>query len=328
MKKIAIIGAGASGLFLSKKLSQNSMVRVYIFEKNKNVGTKLRASGGGKANIFNENITPENYNNTQFVQQVLNKVSPRQLRQEFEQMGLTIVVDEEGRAYPSSQCSQTIVDILWEPEHPNIHSELEYEVRHITFNDGKWRINNYPVEFDHVIISTGSPANLTEKNRNGYNSFLTDFNLKFNPIQPSLVGFTLADYPRFLSGCRVKAVAELWQEDLLIHQEPGEVTFKDDGISGIVILNLSAYYNRLKSKENCFLQLNFIYHDPDFDVEGHFRKFHSLKGILHPKLNKLYEQHPFDVKKYKLEICARTRCQVQVLLQLTGTSPFCSEPLR
>ena len=123
-----------------------------------------------------------------------------------------------------------------------------------------------------------------------------------NPFQPSLVGFKIKDYPKILSGCRVKVIASLYQNNQLIHEEPGEVTFKDDGISGIVILNLSAYYNRLEDKNNCFVELNFLYLEDDYDVAEHLRKHHSMKGLLHPKLNELYERQPFDVKKYKMEI--------------------------
>ena len=52
MKRIAIIGAGASGLFLAKKWSGKNDMEVCVFEKNKQVGTKLRASGGGKCNLL------------------------------------------------------------------------------------------------------------------------------------------------------------------------------------------------------------------------------------------------------------------------------------
>lgn len=302
MKNIAVIGAGASGLFLAHQLVEQQELQVYVFEKNKNIGTKLRASGGGKANIFNEHIQPEDYNDPDSVRPLLQQVTPTTLRNAFEQMGLALIVDEEGRVYPCTEFSQTVVDILWNPENPNLHPELEYEVKHIFSQDGEWHINDYPVTFDHVVIATGTPANLIEKNRKGYNTFLTDFNLQTQPFQPSLVGFKIKDYPKMLSGCRTKVIASLYQGQNLIHKESGEVTFKDDGISGIVILNLSAYYNRLANKDNCHLELNLLPSNPELDIKHHLQQFHSLKGILHPKLNLLYEQKPFDVKKFKMEI--------------------------
>lgn len=302
MSRIAIIGAGASGLFLTRKLSEHADCSVYVFERCRSVGTKLRASGGGKANIFNEHIDPEGYNHPEFARQLLRQASPEQLRQEFEQMGLTMIADEEGRVYPSSQFSQTVVDLLWEPERKNCHAILEHEVKRLENRDGKWLIDDFPETFDHVVLASGTPANMIAKNRKNYNGFLDNLGLATHPYEPSLVGFTLADYPKSLAGCRTQVIADLWQGDRLIHREAGEVTFKEDGISGIVILNLSAYYNRLSSKENCFLQLNLIYHDPQFNTEAHLQRFHTLKGVLHPKLNALYEQKPFDVTRLRFAI--------------------------
>lgn len=302
MKNIAIIGAGASGLLLTKILSDDPSLQVYVFEKCKNVGTKLRASGGGKANIFNTDVTPDCYNHPDFITRLLQKVTPEDLRRTFEQMGMPVIADEEGRAYPATQFSQTVVDVLWSPERSNIHATLEYEVRDIVPHKGKWRIDNLQTAFDHIIVATGTPANMIPKNRQLYNSFLTPFNLKFQPWLPSLVGFKIAHYPKKLSGCRTKVIAALYQGDQLIHREAGEVIFKDDGLSGIVILNLSAYYQRLPNKTGCHIELNLMYHNEQFDVTAHIQKFGTLKGILHPKLNELYEQHPFDVKKMKLEI--------------------------
>ncbi|HPT52992.1 MAG TPA: NAD(P)/FAD-dependent oxidoreductase, partial [Bacteroidales bacterium] len=60
---IAIVGAGASGLFSAKKMSENSANQLFLFEKSTKVGTKLKASGGGKANILNTDIQDFHYNN-------------------------------------------------------------------------------------------------------------------------------------------------------------------------------------------------------------------------------------------------------------------------
>ena len=279
MKRIAIIGAGASGLLLAKLLAGRSDVQVCLFEQSSKVGFKVRASGGGRANLFNQNVTPECYNHPDFIRSLLNKV----------------------RVYPVTQFSQTVVDVLWSPDAPNLHTELEYEVRKLSRQGLQWRINDYPVPFDAVVLATGSPASLPQARQERHNAFLTDFNLKTRPLEPSLVGFKLARYSRRLSGCRVKVEAALYHNNELIHKEKGEVTFKDDGISGIVILNLSAYYNRLADKRNCEIELNLL-PDCEVDIEQYKRDFGSLKGILHPKLAAWYEQHPFDVKKMKWEI--------------------------
>jgi len=302
MENIAIIGAGASGLFLAQKLSSNHQLQIYVFEKAKLAGTKLRASGGGKANIFNNDMRPDCYNQETFMHHFLQRINVSNVRQEFENMGLTMITDEEDRVYPSSQFAQTVVDVLLNNCQDNVHFQYEYEVVKILNENGLWKINDFPVLFDKIVLATGTPANMIPKNRKDYNHYLTDFNLKMRPITPSLVGFKIQNIDKKLAGCRTKAIASLYQHNTLIHKEKGEVLFKEDGISGIVILNLSAYYNRLPSTEDCHIALNFIYFDEDFNIEQYLNQYHSLRGILHPKLNEQYERQPFDVKNYKLDI--------------------------
>ncbi len=302
MHNVAIIGGGASGLMLARLLLEKPNMQIYLFERNREVGTKLRASGGGKANLFNDHVTPDCYNHPDFATQVLQKVTPDRLRQVFESFGLMMTTDEEGRVYPLSQFSQTAVDVLWQPVNPHIHSNLEYEVKKLAREDDHWRINDYPTAFNTVVLASGSPANMIAKNRKQYNAYLSSLGLHMHTCVPSLVGFKIKDYPTRLSGCRVKAIASLYQGHRLIHKEFGEITFKDDGISGIVILNLSAYYNRLEKKENCHIALNFLYHDEKTDPKEHLRQHGSLQGILHPKLNAHYEHKPFDIRNFDLAI--------------------------
>lgn len=301
-KHIAIIGAGASGLFLAKKLSESPNVEVTVFEKNRQVGAKVRASGGGKANIFNRDVRPEHYNAPEFVAKLLQQYSPEQLDHQFAKWGLLTVSDEEGRVYPATQFSQTVVDVLCDVPANRVHFELNYEVQNIDYQDAKWRINDFSQPFDYLVLASGSPANIIPKNRKHYNDYLKGLNLKINPLEPSLVGFILKNYPKSLSGCRTKAIVSLFQDKQLIHKELGEVTFKDDGISGIVIMNLSAYYRRLPSKRNCRLEINLIYWDEHFKISAYLSDNKNVTGILHPKLSDLYHQKPFDIQRLTFQI--------------------------
>lgn len=302
MANIAVIGAGAAGLFLVKKLSFHEGLRVYVFEKALRAGAKLRASGGGKANIFNTNIFPEAYNRSDFMRQLLLQAGPDTIRSEFSDMGLAMVEDEEGRVYPSSEFSQTVVDVLLHPAAPDVHWVTGHEVRKVRPADSRWQIDDFPVLFDKVVFASGSPANMVFKNRRGYNAFLKDFNLKLHPYEPSLVGFRIAYADPSLSGCRTKAIVSLYHKGRLVHREKGEVLFKDDGISGIVILNMSAYYHRLPDKNDCELGLDFLYFDANFDVQEYKRRFGGFRGLLHPKLHAFYGRAPFDVKDYRLPV--------------------------
>lgn len=301
MKKIAIIGGGAAGLFAAKMLTGYSDASVTIFEKAKDVAAKLRASGGGRANILNANIVPECYNNSQFMSLFLQKVDFQTIYHEFEKMGLAMRTDEENRVYPATFFSATVVDTLLNNLSKNVRIEREYEVRNLRSIKGKWQINDFPAQFDKVLILVGSPAGMTAKNQTGFADFLAPLHLSSRDFLPSLVGFEIKNYPRFLFGCRTKAEVSLSQNGKVVFQERGEVVFKEDGISGIVVMNASAYYNRLKNRSNCALLLNFLY-DMDCNVVDYLKEFNNLSGLLHPKLVRLYEQNPFDPRALKLEI--------------------------
>lgn len=301
-KHIAIVGAGASGLFLARKLSEHPQLCVTVFERGRQVGAKLRASGGGKANIFNRDVRPEHYNQPAFVAELLRQCPPRQLGKQFSEWGLVTITDEEGRVYPASQFSQTVVDVLTDFASDNVHIKTERNIQHVEHKDGKWVIDDESVKFDVLVLASGSPAGMIPKNQRGYNGYLQDLSLRINDLQPSLAGFILQDYPKSLSGCRTKAIVSLYQGNKLIHKESGEITFKDDGVSGIVIMNLSAYYRRLPSTKNCRLEINLTYWDEDFDTESYLQENQKVTGLLHPKLAALYQQKAFDVHRLTFHI--------------------------
>jgi predicted flavoprotein YhiN len=266
------------------------------------VGAKLRASGGGKANIFNRDIRPEHYNQPEFVAELLQQYSPEQLENQLAEWGLVTITDEEGRVYPALQFSQTVVDILTQYSHENVRLETNFDIQHIDYKNYKWVVNDYPTPFDVMVLASGSPAGMIPKNQRNYNHYLQDLALKINPLESSLSGFILKDYPKSLSGCRTKAVVSLYQNKKLIHKESGEITFKDDGVSGIVIMNLSAYYRRLPSTKNCRLEINLTYWDEEFDLLSFMESGHNMKGILHPKLLAYYNRKPFYIQGLSFDI--------------------------
>lgn len=304
LKRVAIVGGGASGLFLARLLSQKRRLKVTVFEKNAQTAAKLRASGGGRANIFNRIITPEDYNNADFAKALLSTVSPEKLDEQFRKFGLVTVYDSENRVYPATQFSQTVVDVLSTFDNNNVDIHTGTPVTSLSQKEGgAWIVNgNHGEIFDTLVLATGSPANLLPKFQSDYNKHLAPLHLKATALKPSLAGFLLENIPKSLSGCRTKAIVSLTQDNHLIHKEKGEVIFKDEGISGIVVMNLSSYYRRLKSTENCRLSINLTHWDENFDVNRHLTLYGSLTGIIHPKLESLYKKKPFDIQDFTFKI--------------------------
>ncbi len=270
--KVGIIGGGACGLVVARILQENN-ISYTLFEKNK-IGKKILASGNGKANIYNTNITSEFYNN-QFASDLVGAMYAK-LLVFFQRIGLYTKTDSEGRSYPYSESSLTVLNCLIENKTNLIEN---FEVKKIEKKNKQFFINDLDEGFDYLVLASGSMAGMIKSKQVGYNNYLNSLNLKMTPLRPSLVGFKLANYPKNLSGVRAKALVSLYQGTKLIHQEQGEVIFKNDGISGICVLNLSYYYNQLKAKNNCHLSLNFV---PDYDVNINTKK--ELLGLLNNKL--------------------------------------------
>ena len=300
--KIAIVGAGAAGLFLAALLSKQSQMQIVVLEKSAKTGTKLKASGGGKANILNARIDGNCYNNASFADRLLQQVDAEKVLQTFHDMGLATVSDEEGRIYPAALYAPAVVDVLYANMGANVQIITGMEVKTLEYRGSRWHIGGVDDAFDRVILATGTPAGMIRKNRMDYNGYLSCLDIKIKAYQPSLVGFKIKNYPSELYGCRARAVVELWQGNAMVFKEPGEITFKEDGVSGIVILNASAYYNRLKNRNDCYLVLNFLYYNERYDVQRHLRRYGSLCGLVHPKINELYCRQHIDIQHFRMDI--------------------------
>jgi len=261
--KIAIIGAGASGLFLANLLEKNN-IEYTIFDSGK-VGRKILASGNGKCNISNINLDKKYYHNNKIASYLINKHKDK-LFNAFKELNIYTKIDNEGRMYPISESSLSILNALTKNINMNI---VNIHVNKITKKNNKYYLNDYNEGFDYITLGIGSPAGF--KNKLDYSIF-NSLDLKFNDFRPSLSGFKLKENVKPISGVRAKAHVKLLDNNKIIHEEDGEVIFKDDGISGICIMNLSSYYYH-----TCMKNIKLVVSVVD-------KKYDSYITVLNPKL--------------------------------------------
>lgn len=290
--KLAIIGAGAGALYLASKLKNFDIT---IFERSKKIGSKLLASGNGKCNLLNINARGCDYNKSSFVSKLLDLYSPKFILNEFNKLGLLTKIDDEGRVYPNCESSLAVVNLLLDNIHANI--VLEYPVNTISKINNKYKINDYEELFDYVVLATGSCASLKKEYQMIPYNYLSSLNIKLTPLSSSLVGFKVYNDIKKLSGLRVKTNVKLYVDNELIHEERGEVIFKNDGISGIVIMNMSSYYNDT-NKKNAYIVLDLLYPYLEKDIV-------NIKGAIHPLLYSYYISRKLtknDLSNFKLDI--------------------------
>lgn len=294
--KVAIIGAGACGLVLGSILENNN-IEYTIFEKSL-IGRKILASGNGKANIGNINLNEKFYHYNKMAFNIVSNYYHKLINY-FKDINLYTKVDEEGRIYPLTESSLSVIDCI----NPNKNKIIEnYNVDKITKINGKYYINDIRGPYDYVVCSTGSIASFIKKKQVDIYSYLASLNLKINNTTPSLVGFKCSNNLKRIFGVRVKCVASLLKDNKMIYSEAGEIIFKQDGISGICILNLSSYYAHLKDKKNCVISLDLI---PNINVL--LKNHNELIGLVHPKLVDYFKNYDIEnvnkmLHNFKLDI--------------------------
>ncbi len=296
--KVGIIGGGASGLFLANYLSRlNLNIDITIFERNKSLARKVLASGNGKCNFSNFKAIPSDYNNHAFMEKLFKSCPKDELINYFSSLGLMFYFDAEGRMYPITNSSQTIVDLLTS-DLKKTKIELNYVVNKVEVKNNKTYIDN--MSFDIVVLASGSNASIDLSKVDSTYSYLKPLNLKFVPTHPSLVGFkSNLKNINILKGYRSKSIVSMYQESNLVFKEFGEVIFKEDGVSGIVLMNASHYY---KEHDKIYLNLLPNIEISEFKFKASLRKKinsnieYFLSGLIHPTLiNYLKKENILDI---------------------------------
>src|SRR3954468_13118056 len=116
---IAIIGAGAAGCFAAANIPYLEGRQVAIFEKTGKVMQKVKVSGGGRCNVTHEcfdipELITRYPRGKQLLRKSLYRFSPEHTIDWFTQKGIKLKTESDGRMFPVTNDSQTIIDCLWQ----------------------------------------------------------------------------------------------------------------------------------------------------------------------------------------------------------------------
>lgn len=258
--KIAIIGAGASGLFAGSLLCEKH--EITMFDKNEKCGKKLYITGKGRCNITNNCDKETFFNNVvngkKFMFSCINQFSPKDVINFFEERGLKTKVERGERVFPQSDKSSDVIKTL-QNACKECDIKLNEEVLNISFDNSKnmflvkTKLKNYV--FDKVIIATGGKTySATGSTGDGY-KFAKMFGHKIVDIKPGLVPIEVYDkFIKQLQGVSLKNVILTAKTENKTYNNFGEMMFTDKGITGPIVLTLSSYINKSKLK---FLFIDF-----------------------------------------------------------------------
>lgn len=271
MKKMGIIGGGASGLMCAIYLKQmlSNQIEVIIIEKMDRVGKKILATGNGKCNLSNRDINVKYYNSP-FVQSILSVYQEEDIQEDMSRLGLLTYTDQAGRIYPVTESANTVLDILI----MNL-KKLQIVIQTNTLvqlvvpsqNGYKIKTSNQDIDVDFVIFATGGKSAAYLGSRGEGYSLMQKLGVQVTTLYPGLVGLkTVNADVKGLNGLRQKAEVEIYQKNgQCIFQERGEIQFKEDGVSGIVIMNASRIIQRLTSPFDIYIR--FLPHLSQMDLQ-------------------------------------------------------------
>lgn len=347
MKKIVVIGAGASGI-VAAIFAAKSGNDVTLLEKNNICGKKILVTGNGRCNFWNEDQALTHYRSTNSneIRNILNHNNKKEIGNFFNSIGIEPKI-KNGYYYPfSNQAISIQKALILEAERYNVKINTNSEVINIKKLKDKFEIyikDRSKIISDKVVLATGSKAApKTGSDGWGY-KICKNFNHSIIKPLPALVQLKANEpFLKKWEGVRADVLITLYEESKKQAEEKGEIQLTNYGISGICVFNLSGRVargleeNRKERVEINFLEgLNIKSQKELIEWMNHRNKivknrtiFELLEGVLNYKLvNVLLEKTKLNHQSRWQEIDNEKRQNlarniVNFNLDITGTNSF------
>ena len=278
--EIAVIGGGASGL-MAAITAKKSGKEVIILERKDRILKKVLITGNGRCNITNVNANISNYfgKNISSVENILNRFTPQDTMDFFNELGIICNEENRGKVYPLSGQASSVVDALrFEAERLGIKIETEFYVRKIEKDGFKFRIyseDRKKIEAGRVILAAGGQS-YPELGSNGSGFELAkELGHSVTRLSPSIVQLKTEKHQvKGLQGIKTDVAVTAYGDNKKICTYDGELLFTDYGISGNVVFNISFVMPLYKNVE---FEIDFM---EKFDYNELYEMLKERKRIL------------------------------------------------
>lgn len=243
--KIVIIGGGAAGFFAGLRCKEvHPKASVIVLEKGLQFLAKVKVSGGGRCNVTHNchelaKLLQYYPRGGKFLREPLQRFMPQDMIAWLQARGVSVKAEEDGRMFPITDDSQTIIDcFLEEARRLGVQTYLRTGVQQLeVLPTGGFRVHTNlptPLEADRVIVATGGSPKLSGL------EWLQALGLEVVEPVPSLFTFNFPKNP-------ITALAGVSVPDVRVRlvgtklEQRGAVLVTHWGLSGPASLKLSAW---------------------------------------------------------------------------------------
>jgi predicted Rossmann fold flavoprotein len=298
MQKILVVaGGGAAGFFTAVTAARlNPDLKVILVEKSGKLLSKVKVSGGGRCNVTHAcfsipDMIRKYPRGSNFVKKTFHQFFTTDTIQWFEERAVPLKTEEDGRMFPQTNSSQSVIDcLLQEAEKYHVEIRLHHEIRRIEY---KLDPSSFILHFNNELIL---PADFICLACGGYPKTsmfewilqsghtidepvpsLFTFNMPGNPVI-SLMGISVPDAQVRVSGESLK--------------EKGPLLITHWGMSGPAVLKLSAWGARiLKERDYRFeIRVNWLGERSDQSVRDEMQMIRESSGG-----KKIRQKNPFGL---------------------------------
>jgi predicted Rossmann fold flavoprotein len=237
-----IIGAGASGLMVGALMPDRDFV---IIDHNIQVGAKLLVSGGGRCNITNDKVKPQNYlGNQRFVRNILKRFDQYQLLSWLGERGVTPEMRKKGQYFCKTSAKE-VTDLL-KREIDRKKIRLNTKVERVEKRGKLFEVHTTKGVFQarEVVVASGGLSFPKLGATSIGHDIASSFGHTIMTPRAGLVGLTVQPEQFFfksLSGISTEVKISVGEKEI-----EGSLLFAHKGISGLAILDASLYWEKGK----------------------------------------------------------------------------------
>ena len=287
---ILIAGGGAAGFFTAINIAEiNPKLKIAILERGKEVLSKVRISGGGRCNVTHACFIPDELvkfypRGEKELKGPFNRFCSGDTIEWFERHGVELKIEEDGRMFPVTDSSQTIIDCFLDTAKKlGIQVLLGESIQSLYKAENHWKIETNKETFltEKLVMATGSNPKMWD--------MLQKMGHTIVPPVPSLFTFNIKD-SRIKDLMGVSAMASVKVKGTKL-EAAGPLLITHWGMSGPAILRVSAWGARELFVKNYqfVLQVNWLNDVYTDDCEGQLRELkqeHGKKTVV--------KRSPFD----------------------------------